>query len=695
MDTLDRLISIIIYADIVGYSSMMQADEELALSKLKHFEEVLNIQSKKYDGEIVKAYGDGCLMLFPSAVSAIKCAISIQHDLREAPYVPLRIGIHIGEIVRKDHDIFGDGLNIASRIESMGVANSVLISSDIYFQIKNHPEIKTVKLGDFAFKNIERDITLYAISNDGLTVPLSPDMKGKGKINTSSSVFSKKKIRFLWIPILLILGALLLYNLSDYNFKKTKTEPSEGSEISIAVLPLQNLNQNEELEYFSVGVAQEIIDELGKINTIVPTAFSAAIKYKDSKESFVSIANALNVNYIISGSSRIFEDSVKLSIELFDPFSNKRIWYGSYNEVMKNAPSIQLSIAKQVAKSLNVKLTLDETKSLEKANTIDGEAFNYFLKAKAEHTSLTPEGLLNSIDMLRRAIELDPDYSQAYTLLAWSSMLQSAEWFGGDESTAELLRKVSPYIEKSIVLDPKSSDIYLVRANLNLFTKGLLGNAKKDVEYALALNSWPKTPTTYCICTIVSTYLALGDFQKAKKYANLGREIDPGNLFIWWDRANIHIVEGELQKAQAIYEEALQVIDIPFTQFFVGWSYYHDQQFSKALPYLENAYRFNAFNFDVAYLSNTHFMLGNQTEADRYRNELEQRMTSGEYNLNMTMAMITAAQSDSAETLTWLEKAQEKNESLFAYMVNVDPVFKFLYEEPRFVEIRRKMQYYE
>ena len=211
MDTLDRLISIIIYADIVGYSSMMQADEELALKKLKHFEEVLNIQSKKYDGEIVKAYGDGCLMLFPSAVSAVKCAISIQSDLREEPYVPLRIGIHIGEIVRKGHDIFGDGLNIASRIESMGVANSVLISSDIYYQIKNHPEIKTVELGDFAFKNIERDITLYAISNDGLTVPLSPDMKGKGKISTSSSVFSNKKIRFFWIPIILIFTAGIVY----------------------------------------------------------------------------------------------------------------------------------------------------------------------------------------------------------------------------------------------------------------------------------------------------------------------------------------------------------------------------------------------------------------------------------------------------------------------------------------------------
>ena len=154
-------------------------------------------------------------------------------------------------------------------------------------------------------------------------------------------------------------------------------------------------------------------------------------------------------------------------------------------------------------------------------------------------------------------------------------------------------------------------------------------------------------------------------------------------------------MEGELQKAQAINEEALRVLNIPFTQFFVGWSYYHDDQFSKALPYLENAYKSDAFNFVVAYLSNTHFMLGNQTEADRYRIELESRMALGEHNLNMAMAMISAAQSDSAETLTWLEKAQEQNESTFAYMVNVDPIFKPLYEEPRFKEIRRKMQYYE
>ena len=697
MDNLDRLISIIIYADIVGYSSMMQEDENQALLKLKHFEEVIKLQSEKFDGEIVKAYGDGCLMLFKSAVSAIKCAISIQKNLREEPYVPLRIGIHVGEIVRKDHDIFGDGVNIASRIESMGVANSVLISSDIYVQIKNHPEFNTVKIGEFTFNNIERDITLYAISNDELTIPIIKDMKGKGSIKKSTSLLSKRNMRLLWIPVLMV-GALMFYKLSNFPLNESEIESSDTIEKSIAVLPLVNLNSKDEnQEWFSDGVTQEIIDELAKIKTVTVTAFTTSFQYKNPSISYIAIANELNVNYLISGSSRIFGDSIRLSIELFNPHSKERIWNETFNEVMKNAPSIQLSIAKQVAKSLNIKLTSDEKKSLEKPNTIDGEAFNLFLKSKAEFMSLTPEGFSKSIEMLERAIDLDPNYSQAYTLLAFILDFQTGSWFGGNRSTSETVSITTPYIEKSIALNPKSSDIYLVRAHSNLYVKGLIRDAKKDVEYALALNSWPRVPTNYCICTVVSTYVALGDLQKAKEYANLGRKVDPGNIFIFWDRASIHMIEGEMQKAQALYEEALQVMDIPFFHFFVGLSYYHDGQYTKALKYFEKAFESDEIpiHYNVAYLSNSYYMLGNKVESERYRLELERRIASGAHQVNLAMAMISAVQGNVDETLTWLEKAQEKSEYSFAYMVHADPLFKPLYEEPRFVGIRRKMQYYE
>lgn len=230
MDDLDRRISIIVYADIVGYTSMMQKSEQLALLKLKHFQDAIKEQTAKHDGEVVKAYGDGCLLLFSSAVSAIKCAKSIQKTLRQEPYVPLRIGIHIGEIVRKDHDVFGDGINIASRIESMGIANSILISSDIYFQIKNHPEFKTVKIGEFSFKNIERDIPLYAVTNGGLNVPLIADMKGKGKRRNGLSIVFNKNIKLIWISLFLVLGTTLIYWVYNKKFiiNPTDNQPKPG-----------------------------------------------------------------------------------------------------------------------------------------------------------------------------------------------------------------------------------------------------------------------------------------------------------------------------------------------------------------------------------------------------------------------------------------------------------------------------------
>jgi class 3 adenylate cyclase/TolB-like protein/Tfp pilus assembly protein PilF len=694
MDDLNRHISVIIFADIVGYSLLMHEDERLALSKLTRFEDVITQQAKAHGGEVVKAYGDGCLMIFPSALNAIRCSINIQKSLRKVPEVPLRIGIHIGEIVRKGNDIFGDGVNIAARIESMGVANSVLISSDIYVQIKNQQEIITKFLGEFTFKNIERDLNLYAVTNEGLSMPTIKDMKGKGEIKETGSSTIRRKSKYALITVLTILLIFILYKSSNFILNTTNQESRTDTEISLAVLPLLNLNQKDEnLEYFSDGVTQDIIDELAKVRKFSVEAFSTSYQYKNSSLSYKDIANQMDADFIISGSSRIFGDSVKLSIELFDPHSKGRIWNGSYTRQMDNAPSIQLDIARQVAGSLNIKLTPDEETSLEKGGTDNGEAFNLFLQAKSEFQSLTQKGLISSISKLKRAIELDPLYSQAYTYLAWVYMFQSAPWFGGKRSFPEYDSIITPFLEKSIELDPESSDIYLVRGNSNLYAKGLLLEAKKDVEYAINLNSWPKVPTSYCICTIVSTYLANGDLRKAKEMANLGRKIDPFNAFIWWDRANIHIVEGEMQKAQVLYEEALENLNIPIFKFFVGWSYFHDGKYTNALQYLEKAYAENPFNFVVAYLSNAHYKLGNASEANRFRDELIQRISSGEHNLNLAMAMVSAVQSNVDETINWLEKAQRKYEYTFGYMVNIDPVFKPLYAEPGFIEIRKRMQY--
>jgi len=518
------------------------------------------------------------------------------------------------------------------------------------------------------------------------------------EVKSPKSIIKNRRLNKVILSSLFITIVLLLYN-QFWSTPGSAINESNSTivEKSIAVLPLININQKDDFEYFSDGVTQEIIDELAKIRTFKVTAFTSTFPYKKKNNSPLEIANELDVNYLISGSTRVYGDSIKLSIELINPYSKERVWSQTYNEVMNNAPSIQLLIAKQVAKSLNIKLTATEIKSLDKLNTSDGEAFNLFLKAKSENLKLTPAGFNEATTYLERAIKLDPNYSQAYTLLAFNHNLDGQAFFNAKIATSETLSLVSPYIKKSISLDSESSDVYLVRANLNLFAKGKLHDAQKDVEHALAVNSWPRIPTNYCICTVVSTYVARGNLLKAKELANLGREVDPGNVFIYWDQANIHMLEGQVKKAQALYEEALKNLDIPFFHFFLGWSYYHDQQFTEAIKHFEKAYENDLvpLHMNVAYLSNAHFMIGNKVESERYLLVLKKRMEAGNHHVNLAMAMISAAQSDVDQTLSWLEKSQEKRENTFAYMVNVDPIFKRLLENPRFIEMRRKMQYYD
>ena len=168
----------IMFTDIVGYTAMMQANRESAMAAVKHFEAILKERIASHSGELLQTYGDGSLSAFDSASAAVQCAMEIQEAIRDE--VPLRIGIHLGEITIDGEHTFGDGVNIASRIESMGVAGAVLLSNSIRQQVKNKPEFQLESLGQFAFKNVAEPMTVYGLSNEGFVLPKAEEMAGKG-----------------------------------------------------------------------------------------------------------------------------------------------------------------------------------------------------------------------------------------------------------------------------------------------------------------------------------------------------------------------------------------------------------------------------------------------------------------------------------------------------------------------------------
>ena len=209
MEQQNRQLAAILFTDIVGYTAMMQKDEQHAVSVNKRYIDILQQYVLSHGGEIVNDYGDGSLCIFSSATAALRCSIEMQQQFQTAPKVPLRVGLHVGEVFFEHGKVFGDGVNVASRVQSLGIANSILFSSEICSKIKNQQEFKSVSLGRFHFKNVDEPMEIFALANEGLMVPRKEDMSGKLK------EIKKKSARRKWIIItsalVLLIAAFFIY----------------------------------------------------------------------------------------------------------------------------------------------------------------------------------------------------------------------------------------------------------------------------------------------------------------------------------------------------------------------------------------------------------------------------------------------------------------------------------------------------
>lgn len=295
--------------------------------------------------------------------------------------------------------------------------------------------------------------------------------------------------------------------------------------------------------------------------------------------------------------------------------------------------------------------------------------------------------------MLNRALELDPNYAQAYTLLAWVHLLHGFGEITGDaENSLSTVEKALPLIEKAISLDPSNSDNYLLMGNMDLFYLNNLPKAVQNVNRALEMNSWPKVPTNYCICTVVSVYTAFGKLDRAKEFATLSKKIDPSNKFVFSDEGVIQLLMGKSEQAIYSFKQAVEFSDIPYFNYNLGWAYYHLKEYEKALIYLDKSITGEAepLGNALAFLSNTHFKIGNIKMSEHFRQIILERQSSGRQNLNIPLAIISAARGKTEESLKFLGKAYKETDFGFAWYVNIDPVFDGLKNNNRFIELTTK-----
>ncbi|MFI5135603.1 MAG: adenylate/guanylate cyclase domain-containing protein, partial [Chitinophagales bacterium] len=316
-----RQLAAILFADIEGYTALMQADEANANLLRDKLKKTLEKEIVNYDGRILKLSGDGALCIFNSAIEAVRSAIEIQKQMQADPKVPVRIGIHTGDVMFEDGDVYGDGVNVASRIESFAVAGGVFISDRVYADIKNQKDISTISLGKYELKNVSSPVEIFAISNEGLIVPeKNKKLEGKGKRDTDKK-FQSRNIFIAVATVVVIASAAIFFR--QQIFTSSITNSAEAK--SIGVLPFENLSSNKDDEYFADGMCDEIFTQLSKIGSLNVLSRTSTLQFKDTKKTMKEIGSEIGADVLLAGSVQKSNDQVRINVQLIDAKNNKQL----------------------------------------------------------------------------------------------------------------------------------------------------------------------------------------------------------------------------------------------------------------------------------------------------------------------------------------------------------------------------------
>jgi adenylate cyclase len=596
-----RHLAAILFTDIVGYTALMQVNEQNAIAVIKHYNAALNKMVKMHGGKVLNNYGDGSLCTFPSATDAINCSMALQDELRFPPEVPLRIGLHIGEIFFEDGKPLGDGVNVASRIQTLGQANTILFSREVFDKIKNHPEFKPMSIGHFDFKNVDERVEVFALANEGLVVPKKEQMTGKLKEIKEKNLIRRNSI--IAISILLIgIAAYFIYS-------KYFNQESYQGERTIAILPFKNISVNkEENEPFCIGIALELQKKLELLGGLIPIAPQSMAKYHDTKLSLLEIASQLGgVKYIVQGNVLRDKDKVKVYVSLSDAATNKELWSDDFPGEVKDIFSLQENIAQQIASALKVKITPDEQSRISRVATKNTAAIDAYNEALTAYVNLAAaihplywdslssnpklySDYLKTLSLCDDAIRADPSMAEAYVLKGQTYMYRIVSWSAPESERKIISDSARILANKALQIDESSADAYLLLSQcldprysaVSLLEKALAINPNNfDVMRELGHRyAWydPEKAVPLCKKAIrlnpVSVftpsvykdlgwaYHTCGDFEKAEQYGKKAVELANSNSIIAIDALrNLTLIYNHWGKADSVLKYANQYID--------------------------------------------------------------------------------------------------------------------------------------
>jgi TolB-like protein/class 3 adenylate cyclase len=680
----ERKLAAILSADVVGYSRLMAEDEAGTIRTLTAYREAIGSLVQQHHGRVVDSPGDNLLAEFPNALDAVQGAVEIQGVLRvrnqslpEDRRMLFRIGVHLGDITTEGDRVYGDGINIAARLEGLADAGGICISANVYDQVRHRLELGYDDLGEQEVKNLPDPVRVFRVNLKAeVAAPGAPSRSWRRTV--------------LAAALLVLLGAVTVVGWRMFAGRLLEpTAAAIPSSIrSIAVLPLENLSGDPAQEYFADSMTEALIGDLAKLGSLSVISRTSVMRYKQSDKSLPEIAKELNVDGVVEGTVMRAGDRVRITAQLIDARNDTHLWSNRYDRELSDVLALQSEVARAVAEQVRLELTSEEQAALTASRPVDPRAYDAYLRGLQLRgpTSLVAAWGPPAVAQFEQAVALDPDFAEGYAALAVARRTLGVSGF--ERRYRSELPKAREAAQRALELDDRLGGAHAVLGWVRLYYDWDFPGARRASERALQLS--PSDPA------------ALKSYQ----------------WYLLW-------VEGRAKEALDLSERLLRVA--PFDPYYRSdrFRLFHfARQYERALEEVERVRELDPDFVDVD-IANTYFALGQIEEGFReqiafwercgapcdwqleaqergwaeggwdgaLRAWLEAAMERGGYSPWMIALNYTLI-GETDEAFAWLERAYRDRDPLMVAL-RADARFDPLRSDPHFDDLLRRMGFPE
>ncbi|HWY51541.1 MAG TPA: adenylate/guanylate cyclase domain-containing protein [Chthoniobacterales bacterium] len=690
MPTEERKLAAIMFTDMVGYSALAQRDDKVALELLEEHRRLLREIFPRFHGTEIKTIGDAFLVEFGSALEAAQCAIEIQrtlakrnHDVATDRQFSVKIGIHIGDVMHRDGDVYGDGVNIASRIEALAGAGGICVSMDVERQIRNALEARFEKFGSADLKNIKLPMDLFRI--------VLPWEKGS---EPSAPRTSKRSPVLIPAVALIIMALLAVWWFTE---RSSKNQPSAAGRPlptaptnvpdrkSVAVLPFVNLSDDKGSEYFSDGVSEELLTVLQKIPGMHVAARTSAFSFKGKNATAQEIGQKLGVAYLVDGSVRRSGDAVRIAARLARADTGEELWSENYTRDLKDVFAVQTELAQTIVEQLRGRFGGDagstakeriqaEVQAAEKGGTKNVEAHQYYLQGRFFENRHSEKGAREALGAYEHAVALDPGFALAWAGVGSAHIWQSAfSTEGGQKQFNAHLASAREATTRALSIEPNLPDGLLNQATIETNFDFNWNAAAQTVSKAMALA--PADPNV--LIAAGNLEVARGNTDQANDLYRKAVDLDPVNAqarsFLAFNLA----ASKRFSEAKAEYARVVELNPAaPWAHAGLGLAYLLDNKFEEAATEAQaDAGEWTRFLI----VSCARWAQKRIPDSDAALNELIKN--DGE-TAAYQIAEAYAYRGDKDRAFEWLERARRQRDPGLAGL-RKDPLLPNLRDDPR------------